>query len=216
MSLRRRLFAAVYDRMLAGTEDAGLRERRRVLLQTARGRVLEIGAGTGLNLPHYGEAVTELVLSEPSPDMARRLRRKLADPRARVVEAPAEAMPFDDASFDCVVCTLVLCSVRDPERAVGEVSRVLRPGGRILFIEHVRSEDPKLARWQDRLCRPWGMVGDGCHPNRDTVATLRAGGLDVEQLEPGSMPKAPPIVRPTVDGTAVRPPGRRSALGVSR
>ena len=207
MSLRRRFFAAIYDRMLADTEDAGLRERRRVLLQSARGRVLEVGAGTGLNLPHYGGSVTELVLTEPSPYMAERLRRKLGDRPARVVEASAEALPFDDGAFDCVVCTLVLCSVGDPERAVAEIGRVLRPGGRVLFIEHVRSEEPKLARWQDRLERPWGLVGEGCHPNRDTLAVLQAGGLAVEQLERGRMPKAPPIVRPTIDGTAVRPPG---------
>lgn len=206
MSLRRRFFAAIYDRMLADTEDAGLRERRRVLLQSARGRVLEIGAGTGLNLPHYGGSVTELVLTEPSPYMAARLRRKLGDRPARVVEAPAEALPFDDGTFDCVVCTLVLCSVRDAARAVAEIGRVLRPGGRVLFIEHVRAEDPRLARWQDRLQRPWGVIGEGCHPNRDTLATLEAGGLAVEQLERGRMPKAPPIVRPTIDGTAVRPP----------
>ena len=206
MSLRRKLFAAIYDRMLADTERSGLRERRRVLLQTARGRVLEIGAGTGLNLPHYGEGVTELVLTEPSPHMAKRLRRALDDRPARVVETPAEELPFDDQSFDCVVSTLVLCSVGDPGRAVAEMSRVLKPGGRVLFIEHVRAEDPKLARWQDRLRKPWGLVGDGCRPNRDTVATLKAGGLVVEEIEHGQMPKAPPIVRPTVDGAAVRPP----------
>ena len=204
--LRRRLFAAIYDRMLADTEEAGLRERRRRLLQNARGRVLEIGAGTGLNLPHYGEGVTQLVLTEPSPYMAQRLRRSVGDRDARVVEAGAEALPFDDAAFDCVVSTLVLCSVGDPDRAVAEITRVLRPGGRLLFLEHVRSEDPKLARWQDRLRRPWGLVGDGCHPNRDTVASLRGGGLVVEQLDRGRMPKAPPIVRPTVDGSAVLPP----------
>ena len=207
MSLRRRLFAAVYDRMLSETEEAGLRERRRVLLQSARGRVLEIGAGTGLNLTHYGEAITELVLTEPSPYMARRLRDRVGARDARVVEASAEALPFDDGAFDCVVCTLVLCSVGDPERAVAEIARVLRPGGRLLFLEHVRAENPKLARWQDRLERPWGLLGDGCHPNRDTVATLRSGGLRVEDVRHERMPKAPPIVRPTVDGAAVRPPG---------
>jgi ubiquinone/menaquinone biosynthesis C-methylase UbiE len=206
MRIGDRLFAAIYDRMLADTEDAGLRERRRLLLQSARGRVLEIGAGTGLNLPHYGDAVTELVLTEPSPSMARRLRERVGDRSAPVVEAPAEALPFDDGSFDTVVCTLVLCTVPEPERAVAEIGRVLKPGGRVLFIEHVRSEDPKVARWQDRLRRPWGVIGNGCQCNRDTLATLTAGGLTVEQVEHGRMPKAPPIVRPTVDGTAVRRP----------
>ena len=117
MRIGDRLFAAIYDRMLADTEEHGLRERRRVLLQNARGRVLEIGAGTGLNLPHYGDAVTELVLTEPSPGMAKRLREKVGDRSIPVVEAPAEALPFDDGSFDSVVCTLVLCTVPDPEGA---------------------------------------------------------------------------------------------------
>lgn len=206
MSVRQKFFAAIYDRLLADTEEHGLRERRRVLLQNARGKVLEIGAGTGLNLPHYGGSVTELVLTEPSPEMAKRLRRKLGDRPARVVEAPAEQLPFDDASFDNVVCTLVLCSVHEPNRAVAEISRVLKPGGRVLFIEHVRSDDPKHAKWQDRLRRPWAVVADGCQANRDTAATLTAGGLAMEQLEHARMPKTPPIVRPLIDGTAVRPP----------
>jgi ubiquinone/menaquinone biosynthesis C-methylase UbiE len=204
-----RIFAALYDRLLSSTERAGLRDMRAELLAGARGRTLELGAGTGLNLVHYTDAVTELVLTEPDPHMARRLRKRLDDEppapdRVEVVETPAERMPFEDQSFDSVVSTLVLCSVESPGGAVTEIARVLKPDGRLLYLEHVRSGDPALARWQDRLERPWGWLGAGCHPNRDTVAQLEATGLVTESLVRDRMPKAPPIVRPLVHGEARR------------
>jgi ubiquinone/menaquinone biosynthesis C-methylase UbiE len=204
-----RIFAALYDRMLRGTEDAGLRDMRAELLAGARGRTLELGAGTGLNLAHYTGAVTELVLTEPDPHMARRLRTRLDDEspapgRVEVIEAAAERLPFEDQSFDTVVSTLVLCSVESPGGAAAEITRVLKPDGRLLYLEHVRSGDPALARWQDRLERPWGWLGAGCHPNRDTVAQLEATGLVAEPVERDRLPKAPPIVRPLVRGEARR------------
>jgi SAM-dependent methyltransferase len=119
-----------------------------------------------------------------------------------VVEAPAERLPFEDGSFDSVVSTLVLCSVETPATATGEIARVLKPDGRLLYLEHVRADDDGLARWQDRLERPWGWLGAGCHPNRDTVAQLQAAGLETESLVRDRMPKAPPIVRPVVRGRA--------------
>jgi ubiquinone/menaquinone biosynthesis C-methylase UbiE len=203
-----RFFAAIYDRLLNSTEDAGLREMRGELLAAAEGRTLELGAGTGLNLEHYPAAVERLVVTEPDPHMARRLRARIAaegDRDVEVVECDAEALPFDDASFDSVVSTLVLCSVEEPERALGEAVRVLRRGGRLLFLEHVRSDDPRLARWQDRLERPWGFFSAGCHPNRPTQVTLASSALEIESLEPGQLPKAPSLVRPLVRGVAVRP-----------
>jgi SAM-dependent methyltransferase len=145
------MFAALYDPMMAATEKAGPADQRRELLEQARGRVLEIGGGTGANLPYYGASVDEVVFIEPEESMARRLERKLTNSnlRARVVRAPAEALPFEDASFDVVVSTLVLCTVSDQPRALAEIHRVLKPDGRLLFVEHVRSDDAKLARWQD-------------------------------------------------------------------
>ena len=198
MSIKGRVFAALYDRMLAGTEDAGLREHRRELLSRARGRVLEIGAGTGLNVEHYAPDV-DLVLTEPDAAMAKRLRARAT--RGQVVEASADRLPFDDDSFDTVVSTLVLCTVPDPDRTLAEIRRVLKPDGRLLFLEHVRAGDPKSAKWQDRLTPVWKQIGHGCHPNRDTAAALTRAGFETE-LETWRMPKAPPIVRPVIEGAA--------------
>jgi len=202
-----RMFAAVYDRGLKGTEDAGLRDMRRRLLADARGRTIDLGAGTGANLALYPADVTELVLAEPDPHMLKKLRAKVgeSDVTAEVVGASAEALPFVASSFDTAVFTLVLCTVPDPAAALAEVARVLRPGGRMLFIEHVRAENPGLARWQDRFEKPWRFLGDGCHCNRDTVATIEASPLTLELAERGRMPKAPPIVKPLARGSAVLP-----------
>jgi ubiquinone/menaquinone biosynthesis C-methylase UbiE len=200
-----RLFAATYDRGLKATEEAGLGEMRRGLLAAAAGRVVELGAGTGVNLDLYPDVVEDLVLVEPDPHMAKRLRARLdASPRAAsVLEAPAERLPLADASRDLAVATLVLCTVPDPAAALAELRRVLVPGGRLLLIEHVRARNPALARWQDRLEKPWRFIGDGCHCNRDTAATLAAAGFKAIELERGAMPKAPPIVRPLIRGRAV-------------
>jgi ubiquinone/menaquinone biosynthesis C-methylase UbiE len=136
--------------------------------------------------------------------MLKKLRTKVgeSDVTAEVVEAPAEALPFEDASFDTAIFTLVLCTVPDPKAALAEAARVLRPGGRLLFIEHVRSQDAGTARWQDRLERPWRFFGDGCHCNRDTVATIEASPLTVDDVTQAELPKSPPIVRPLVQGSA--------------
>jgi ubiquinone/menaquinone biosynthesis C-methylase UbiE len=205
------IFAAIYDRMLSAPEDAGLGEMRAELLQSARGRTLEVGAGTGLDLPHYGADVTELVLTEPDPHMAKRLRAHLASSeigdRAEVVEAPAEELPFEDASFDTVVSALVLCSVADPPGAIGEIARVLRPGGRFLFLEHVRApEGSRRAGWQDRLEGVWGVMGAGCHPNRRTVEAVEGSPLELEEVEMREFPTlTAALVRPLAVGAAVRP-----------
>ncbi len=137
-----RAFAACYDRGLKAVEEAGLREVRREVLSAASGRTIDLGAGTGVNLDLFPDAVEDLVLVEPDPHMAVRLRRRLASSgaEAEVVEAPAERLPFEDACFDTAVFTLVLCTVPDPAVALAETARILRPGGRMLFVEHVRSD----------------------------------------------------------------------------
>lgn len=211
-----RIFAALYERSLAAEEEAGMSSRRAGLLKGATGRMLELGAGTGLNLDFYPATVTELVLSEPFEPMARRLRARLAESNreAEVVQAQAESLPFPDDSFDTVVSTLVLCTVDDVAASLAEVGRVLRPGGRLLFCEHVRSRNPDLARWQDRLERPWGFIGHGCHPNRDTVAAIADSPLEVQAVERDRQTKVPVIARPLVVGTAVAP-GRVAAGGAT-
>src|SRR5215218_4936942 len=180
-----RAFALGYDFFFARAERGGLRELRRRALAGARGETLEIGAGTGLNHDLYPPAVSALTLTEPFEPMARQLRDKaasLAIPVA-VVEAPAEALPFADDSFDTVTLTLVLCTVPDPDRALAEIARVLKPGGRFLFLEHVRADEPGLARWQDRLHGPWYVFGHGCHCNRDTLTAIERSPLAVEHAE---------------------------------
>jgi ubiquinone/menaquinone biosynthesis C-methylase UbiE len=199
-----RAFSAIYDRGLKASEEAGLREMRREVLAGATGRTVEVGAGTGLNLGLYPTAVSELTLVEPDPHMLKKLRVKLQGSGGEVsaIQAPAESLPFADGSVDTVVFTLVLCTVSDPAAALAESARVLRPGGRLLFVEHVRSRDPGLARWQDRLEKPWRFLGDGCHCNRDTVATIEASPFRLDKLEHQRLPKAVPIVAPLVRGGA--------------
>lgn len=203
-----RMFSAFYDRAFAASEEAGLRSMRRELLCKARGRVLELGSGTGLNLELYPrEGLDSLTLTEPDPHMFKQLRPRAEKncPGADLVQAGAEDLPFADDSFDTVVVTLVLCTVPDQPAALREISRVLAPGGQLLFLEHVRANHPDLARWQDRLEKPWRFLGDGCHCNRDTVATIEASPFEVEQVERGELPKAPPLVRPLVHGAASLP-----------
>jgi ubiquinone/menaquinone biosynthesis C-methylase UbiE len=201
-----RAFSAAYDRGFKASEDAGLREMRHELLAQARGRVLELGAGTGLNLEHYPERIEGLTLVEPDPHMTKQLREKLArsgrTAEISVIEAPGEDLPFAEASFDTVAVTLVLCTVPDPETTLAEIKRVLKPDGQLLFLEHVRSNHPGLAKWQDRLESPWRFLADGCHCNRDTVSAIDAAGFDLGEVESGELPKLPPLVRPLVQGSA--------------
>ncbi len=205
MSVWGRAFAAGYDRVMAGAEKSVLRGHRQALVDRVSGTVLEVGGGTGANLSFYRAGVEELVLTEPEEPMARRLERKLAGSPlpARVTRAAAEALPFEPDSFDFVVSTLVLCTVDDPARALAEIRRVLRPDGRLVFLEHVRSDEPGLARWQDRLHPAWVRIGYGCHCNRPTLESIERAGFSITELEHDRLRRAPPIVRPLVAGTAL-------------
>ncbi len=204
-----RAFAAIYDPVLWAGERTTMRERRRELLRQARGRTVELGSGTGLNLPHYPADLDELILTEPSAPMAARLERRLrrSGRAARVLRTPAERLPLADRSVDTVVSTLVLCTVETPEVTLREVARVLRPDGQLLFIEHVRAESARLAAWQDRLAEPWRRFAEGCRCNRPTVELIEAGDLAVDQLRGASWRGMPAIVRPLVSGRA-RPASR--------
>jgi SAM-dependent methyltransferase len=195
-----KIFAVVYEPSLWIGEIMGMRGRRATLLRSAAGRVVEIGAGTGLNVAHYPDGLSELVLTEPEPAMRARLARRAGD-RAEVVDAPAERLPLPDGSVDTVVATLVLCTVDEPEHALREIKRILRPGGQLLFIEHVRARSTLLARWQDRMLRPWRSFAAGCHCNRPTVDLMRACGFEVA-AEDAAWRGMPPLIRPLVVGRA--------------
>jgi ubiquinone/menaquinone biosynthesis C-methylase UbiE len=206
MSQLGRFQARCYDFFMDRMDRAGAAEHRRRLVVEAEGKVLEIGAGTGKNLPLYGVA-ERVVALEPDPGMRARAQAaaRQAQIPVEVVEGDAMALPFGDGSFDTVVFSLVLCTVPDLVRALAEARRVLKPGGVLRFYEHIRAQEPRLARWQDRLERPWGWVGSGCHPNRDTPAAVAKAGFRVLSLEEFDFAAMPPIVRPHVLGIAEAP-----------
>lgn len=201
-------FAAVYDPVLWYAEQRSMADRRRALLAQAKGRVLEIGAGTGLNLRHYPESVKDLVLVEPSLPMMRRLARNLdlLGSQARIVRANAEFLPFPDDSFDCVVASFVFCTVKDPCRSLQELARVTRPGGLFLFLEHVRARSSHLAFWQDRLDPIWRRLAGGCHCNRSTLEAFLTSPFKVIHLDRADWVWMPFTVRPTIEGWAVLSP----------
>ena len=199
------VFAAMYDRMSRRGELRSMGRHRGELVANARGRTLEIGAGTGANLPYYPNGVEELVLAEPFEPMRRRMERRLRESgrSARTLDASAEVLPLEDDSLDTVVSTLVLCTVDFPDRALAEAARVLRPGGQLLFIEHVRAPSPRMARWQDRLEAPWRHFAAGCRCNRATIASIAAAGFSTEHEE-AHWKGVPPIVASLVIGRGVK------------
>lgn len=204
-----RLFATIYDPFMAATERACLGPWRAALLADVHGRVLEIGAGTGRSLPCYPGSLQRLVLAEPDPHMRARLRARIPGALASVVElsdAPAERLPFPAASFDAVVSSLVLCTTPDLAGALQQIHRVLVPGGRLLFLEHVADDEhPARLRWQRRLEPLWRRVAGGCHLTRRTHQAIEAAGLSIEAIERASMRKANPLIRRSIRGVARKP-----------
>jgi ubiquinone/menaquinone biosynthesis C-methylase UbiE len=193
------------------SERACLQEWRRELLAGTSGAVLEVGAGTGANVPYYPPAVERLLLTDPDPHMLARLERPLAALRrpAKVESAVADRLPFPDASFDFVVGTLVLCSVPDPAAALAEIRRVLRPDGAFVFLEHVAADEDdeggaRRLAWQRRIEPLWSRFADGCRLTRRTDAAIEAAGFSFESLTRASMRRALPFLRPTIRGLARR------------
>ncbi len=186
------------------SQEAGPLGRHRAgLVARARGVTLDIGAGTGANLVHLPPAVTDLHLLEPDPHMRARLAR-VAPGSAVVHPVGGEDVPLPGASVDTVLLTLSMCSVDDPAAVAAEIRRVLRPGGQVLVLEHVRSEDPTTARWQRRLDPVYTRLAGGCHLDRDTGGVLGAAGLDTSGLRAAQIP-APALTRHLLVGTAVAP-----------
>jgi ubiquinone/menaquinone biosynthesis C-methylase UbiE len=196
MSVSRCWWAPAYDRVTGALERAVLAEHRARLLEGVDGLVLDVGAGTGANFPHFRDA-TRVIATEPDPRMRRQAASKLADVSCPVelLDASAESLPLADSSVDAVVFACVLCTVSDPDRALAEAQRVLRAGGKLCVLEHVRGTG-RLARWQDRITPIWKLAMGGCHPNRDLESAIRNAGFSVERVEhfdpfPGWVPTRP-------------------------
>jgi ubiquinone/menaquinone biosynthesis C-methylase UbiE len=205
VSITDRIHPVVYDVLGAPVEKKPLiRDLRRKLLEGAHGRVLEVGTGTGFNLPYYPDEVEELTLTDGLDGMLRRAGKRAGRTGRAVSTARASVddLPYEDGSFDTVVGSLLLCSVPDQDRALAEIRRVLRPGGRYHFLEHVRSADPETARKQDQWEGVWRRFAMGCHPNRDTLPRIESA-FAVDRLEQGEIPMGPRIVRPYALGRGV-------------
>lgn len=196
-------FARFWVRFAPWADRRGFDDVRRRSLAAATGAVIEVGAGSGENFAFYPDTVTEVLAVEPEPYLRDRARHRAADARAdvTVIEGTAEDLPAPDASADTVVTSLVLCSVGDLDRAVAEARRVLKPGGRLAMLEHVRAPSERTAHWQDRVTPAWRRLFAGCHVNRDTVSALEAGGFDTTHLVPFELPGVP-VLRHHVGGYA--------------
>lgn len=205
MSIKQKLGVFLYERMMKGPEKAGLQHWRRELLEEARGDVLEIGIGTGANLEHYPKQVDKLIAVEPNPEMIRNIDLDAfgGSGPVEVVQGFAGDLPLDDESVDTVVITLVLCSIPDVARALAEIRRVLRPGGRFLFLEHVASCEEKVQKWQDRLDPLWNYLTGDCHMNRHTEEAIEEAGFEITDCIREPMPKTPLLLRPSIRGVAV-------------
>ncbi len=204
------LFARVWARLAPALDRSGAAEQRARLLSTTEGRVVEVGAGTGANFAHYPPAVTSVLAVEPEAHLrtvAEQAARE-AGVRVDVVDGVADRIPADDGTFDSAVVSLVLCSVPDQAAALAELVRVLRPGGRLYFWEHVRAEGGSLARVQDVLdATVWPTLAGGCHTARDTTAAIEAAGFTLERVARFRFPDrgVPSPIAPQILGTALRP-----------
>lgn len=206
--LKHPIFARLYPRLAAAVDREGGAEHRDELLAGARGRALELGAGHGANFPHYPGTVTEVVALEPEPRLRRQASRAAAAAAIPVTVAGgvAEDLDFDDASFDVAVASLVLCSVRDPVRALAELRRVLRPGGELRFYEHVRARSAGATRFQRYADVVWPYLAAGCHVSRPTDEWIGRSGFTVREIRRFAFPpsRMPNPAAPHVIGVAIR------------
>jgi ubiquinone/menaquinone biosynthesis C-methylase UbiE len=202
------LLSKIYDSIMKDAEDKGLREWRRILLKNISGDVLELGCGTGANLEFYPSTVKRLTLVEPNLYMLQKIKAKIPNYKLRdiqILNDKVEDLSLEDASFDVVVCTLVLCSVSNLEKTLSEIHRILRSQGKLIFIEHVAAvNNPKRYRWQRRLEFLWKLIAAGCHTTRCTEEAIVRAGFKMMELSHQSMRGVPPIVRPSIRGIAVK------------
>lgn len=209
MSINSWFMSRIYDTSMRKMEAASLAGWRRELLSGVSGDVIEIGSGTGVNLQYYSDRVNSITLTEPDRHMCDILRRRLHDlndDRFSMVQAPADKLRFEDGSFDAAVVTLVLCSVDDQQRVLEEIKRVLRPGGRIHFIEHVLAKHaPELIKWQKLLQPVWVCACGNCHLTRATGDSIAEAGFRFERLDNRMSGGCPPVVAPCISGVAVAP-----------
>ena len=194
----------LYDLLARRAERAGIGQIRHDLLADLEGDVIEIGSGTGASLPYY-EHARRVVAVEPDAGMAKRLPAKIEEAKVpvEVVSTGAQALPFPDESFDAAVAAFVLCSVEDQDDVLAEARRVLRPGGKLVVLEHVLGEGG-IARWQNRLTPLHKRMAGNCHLNRDTRAAVARAGFDVTGVEPTILPGTHALVRPGVQGVAIK------------
>ena len=197
------LFPRILDYVMRGDE---MNEQRQLVLSEAAGKVFEIGFGTGLNMRHYPDTVTSVTVADKNPAMHKLAQRRIAASPLPVEHhvMDGQELPLDDASFDNVVCTFTLCSIPDVHKALSELRRILRPGGKLLFIEHGLSDDPKVAKWQNRLTPIQKMIGDGCRLNRNFAEIIRDADFHIAKLENFYMPNEPRFLGYLYRGVAVK------------
>ncbi len=195
------IFPRLMDWVLRGARFQTERQR---LLATARGTVLEIGFGTGLNLSHYPHTVTALYAVDPAPLLPNRVAQRVASAPfpVHLQHVTAEELPYEPATFDCAVSTFTLCTIPDPLRSLREVRRVLKPGGQFLFLEHGRSDDPATSRWQDRLNPLQRRLACGCNLNRQIDRLVIEAGFQIKQLDRDLLPGVPRIAGELYRGIA--------------
>ncbi len=202
------LMAKYYDRALQNAETKCLQEWRAVLLSHAFGDVLEIGCGTGLNLDYYPDSIKHLYLAEPDAAMREKLQLKISTKKQKnidVLSCPAESIPLLNASCDTVISTLVLCTVKNLEKSLSELHRILKPNGKLIFIEHVAAHNnPQRLRWQYRLEPFWKIIACGCCLTRQTQEAIINAGFQFEEISRQSMRGVPAIVRPSIKGIAIK------------